>query len=261
MGKLINHELLGIEQKCSLLVKQAGSLLTKGFEVSQEIEYKDLRDMVSKLDIKVESFLREGLSNILPNSGFIVEEGENKQSGDYTWMIDPIDGTKNFVARAPFFYTQFALLYKNNPILSEIYQPISNQLFSAISGNGAFLNHIKIEANTRTKPEESIIDLDFRGIEDLDLKLKIFNELPKYFYRVRSSGGMFSPYLVTGAFDGYLDLFRTSKYFDIIPRILLFKEAGLQAKYIEVKENKKIFICAKQDLFGFIENKIKQIFK
>ena len=253
-------DLVAIEQKCSLLIKQAGALLVKGFEVSQEIKYKDLRDMVSKLDVKVENFLRDGLFDILPNSGFMVEEGQNKVNGDFLWVIDPIDGTKNFVAQAPFFYTQIALLYKNNPVISEIYQPISDQLFSTVMGMGAFLNNRRIEAKTRVKPDEAIIDIDFRGSEDLELKLKVLNELPKYFYRVRSSGGMFSPYLVTGAFDGYLDLFRTSKYFDILPRILLFKESGLNTKYVEVSPGKKIFISAKKELAEFLENKLREIF-
>jgi len=64
---------------------------------------------------------------------------------------------------------------------------------------------------------------------------------------------MYSPYLVTGAFDAYVDLFRSSKFFDILPRILIFEESGLQVKEVEIKEGKKILIAAKPELVEKIE--------
>lgn len=250
-------QLLEFEKKTNVLIKKAGSLILDSFNENKSLTKKDVRDVASETDIFVEDVIKKELSQIFPEAGFIMEEHVSNERADFNWVIDPIDGTKNYVALSPYFFTQLALIYKGKPILSEIYQPVSDQLFSAIKGLGAYLNGNRIDAKCRISPKESIIDVDFRGSEDSDLKLPIFNKLVANFYRVRSSGGMYSPYLVTGAFDAYVDLFRTSKFFDILPRILIFEESGLEVKEIEIKEGKKILIAAKQELVKEIKKIIK----
>lgn len=247
------EQLVKFEKMTRVLIKKAGKLILDSFNANKSLTKKDIRDVASETDLFVEDVIKKDLSTIFPDAGFIVEEHASDERSGFNWVIDPIDGTKNYVALAPYFFTQLALIYRGKPILSEIYQPVSDQLFTAIKGKGAFLNGNQIVAKCRTNPKEAIIDVDFRGLEDSDLKLPIFNKLVANFYRVRSSGGMYSPYLVTGAFDAYIDLFRTSKFFDILPRILIFEESGLQVKEVEVKEGKKILIAAKPELVKEIE--------
>lgn len=251
--KLETEQLIEFEKKTKILIKKAGGLILNSFNTNKSLIKKDIRDVASETDVFVEDIIKKDLSAIFPDAGFIMEEHVSDEQSDYNWVIDPIDGTKNYVALAPYFFTQLALIYRGKPILSEIYQPVSDQLFSAIKGTGAYLNGNMIEAKCRISAKESIIDVDFRGSEDSNLKLPIFNKLVANFYRVRSSGGMYSPYLVTGAFDAYVDLFRTSKFFDILPRILIFEESGLEVKEIELSPGKKILITAKPELVKEIE--------
>lgn len=245
--------LLEFEKRTSVLIKKAGKLILSSFNANKSLTKKDIRDVASETDILVENVIKKDLSTIFPDAGFIMEEHVSNEQYDYNWVIDPIDGTKNYVALAPYFFTQLALIYRGKPILSEIYQPVSDQLFMAVKGKGAFLNGNKVVAKCRINPTEAIVDVDFRGSEDSNLKLPIYNKLVANFYRVRSSGGMYSPYLVTGAFDAYIDLFRTSKFFDILPRILIFEESGLQVKEVKIQEGKKILIAAKSELVKEIE--------
>lgn len=247
------EKLLELQKLTTPLIKKAGKLILESFNQNKALTQKDIRDVASETDIFVEEEITRELEQVFPDAGFIREEHVSNEKADFNWVIDPIDGTKNYVALAPYFFTQLALVYRGKPLLSEIYQPVSDQLFSAVKGHGATLNGNIINAKCRIDPKASIIDVDFRGAEDSDLKIPIFNKLVSNFYRVRSSGGMYSPYLVTGAFDAYVDLFRTSKFFDILPRILIFEESGLEVKQIEVSPGKSILIAAKPELVSEIE--------
>jgi len=174
--KMETEQLVEFEKRTNVLIKKAGALILDSFNANKSLTKKDIRDVATETDVFVEDVIKKELSHIFPDAGFIMEEHVSSEQPDFNWVIDPIDGTKNYVALAPYFFTQLALIYRGKPILSEIYQPVSEQLFSAIKSNGAYLNGNKIEAKCRINAEESIIDVDFRGSEDSDLKLPIYNK-------------------------------------------------------------------------------------
>jgi myo-inositol-1(or 4)-monophosphatase len=229
-------ELVVLESKTSSLLVDVGSFIMHHWQDDHKINYKNERDSATEIDVEAEAILRKELSLIFPEAGFIVEEGSSAEKTEYNWVIDPIDGTKQFVSQMPLFNTQLALLYQGKPILGLIYNPVSKQLFSATSGNGTMLNGIKIKPSFNRKINESIIDVDFGGTSDsLDARNKILHELFKTFYRVRMFAGIFGAYQLTGAFDGTISLSGKINVYDLAPHDIILQEAGIEVEYFKLK--------------------------
>lgn len=242
-----------LEQQVTPLIKSAGKYIVDHWHTTHTLSYKDKRDVASEVDIEVENMLREKLSEILPEAGFIVEEGETYKK-NLNWVIDPIDGTKYYVAGIPVFFTQIALLEDNIPVIGHVYNPVGEQLFSASKGNGAYLNGNKISIQLRTKPEESIINVDFGGNDsELEWKLKILSQVAQKFYRVRMTGNYLYPYLVTGGIDVSLTLNATTKVVDYMPGVAIIRESGLIAEYVSIHQ-RKILVCSNTILFEVIKD-------
>ncbi len=146
-------ELKNLQHASADLVLQAGRQVFESWHSIKMISYKNSRDVVTDVDVDVEQELRDDLGNLFPRAGFIVEEGKDTKNDEYNWTIDPVDQSKNYATGFPVFYVQVSLLYKNEPILGHIYNPVSDQLFSASKGNGAFLNGqlLQVADNKRIK--------------------------------------------------------------------------------------------------------------
>lgn len=130
------------------LVYEAGKLLEK-----QEIEISQKgndSNYVTTADIQVQKFLKKGLLNLLPGSGFIGEEGDGvNASGKYDWVVDPIDGTSNFIRDLGLSAISVGLLKNGKPYIGVIYQPYRGEMYWAQSGKGAYLNGRRIHVSDR----------------------------------------------------------------------------------------------------------------
>jgi myo-inositol-1(or 4)-monophosphatase len=251
---LTQLELKSLEKKVSPLLINAGKFIMANWESNHKLNYKDKRDFASEIDIKVENSLRKNLHKLLPQAGYIVEEGKTQKLFHYNWLIDPIDGTKYYVNKAPMFLTQIALIKNDIPVLGQVYNPVSNQLFSASLNNGARLNGQKIFDKTRKRLDESIIDIDFGSHdEELSWKLKILSSLANVFYRIRITGNYLFIYLATGAIDASVNLHKDTKLVDIMPAIIILKEAGLIADFVKINKNRNILIGANKKIYEHIK--------
>jgi myo-inositol-1(or 4)-monophosphatase len=130
-------------------VRQAGQeifqMAAEGFETA----YKKNEDPVTTADIKADSILREGLTKDFPDTGWLSEETRDdftRLDQKMVWIVDPIDGTKEFVSGIPEYAVSVALVENGQPILAAVYNPASKELFAAASGQGAWLNEEPIEA-------------------------------------------------------------------------------------------------------------------
>jgi len=252
---LSSAELLDLENKLNSVITFAGEYIKDSWNKISDVVYKDARDVVTNVDISTEELLRKHLSNLLPEAGFIVEEGITQKKAEYNWAIDPIDGTKNFANHLPLFVTQVALMKGDNPVLGIIYNPLSNQLFSASLGNGTRLNGKNVMYTKRNNISSSIIDIDFGGSDDeIDHKLKITYSLAKKCYRIRIYGGIVACYLITGAIDVYIILNKKNKLVDLAPNMIILKEAGVMVDFVDVPHYKKVLVCAGQTLFEEIKS-------
>jgi len=141
--------------------RKAGNILIERFK-SPKVRTKNIKDIVTDADIEAEKIIKEFLLNKYPDYGFIGEETENKQ-GKRIWVVDPIDGTRSFAFGIPYFSVVIALIENKETLLGVIYNPITNEMFTAIKGDGAFVNEKRIQPNNNVKKlSESTVGCAFR---------------------------------------------------------------------------------------------------
>ncbi|MDO8497674.1 MAG: inositol monophosphatase [bacterium] len=245
------HDLKELEKEIEPIIKAEGEFIRRSWNSIASVSFKDKRDVVTNIDIEVENRLKEKLKKLVPEAGFIVEEGVSEKKEIYNWIIDPVDGTKNYVHQFPLFDTKIALNKGDDPILGQISFPASSQFFSASKGNGATYNGTALKARLRTNPDEAILDLDFGGMEDIEWKIDFLKKCLTNFYRVRIFGGVVNPFLATGAFDAYVSVTRKTKIMDLMPDLIILSEAGVKVKRMQ-HIHPLFYICGSQELVDFI---------
>lgn len=248
------EELSLIRSQAESIVRDVGDYVLSQWNHPNNIVYKDARDMVTEADINAEKMLVERLSRLVPHAGFIMEEGDDVIDGEYNWIIDPIDQTKNFVGKIPLFFVQIVLLRENSPLVSVVYNPVACQMFCSSSGGGVYLNNVKLAPTPRTKLKDSIVDIELgKHNPNLVWKGDFLSKLFEAAYRIRVTAGTFSLGLLTGGIDAYVALNEKAKIMDYMPRVGLFLESGLTLEWITVNDN-KIMICGNSETVSEIKS-------
>lgn len=238
------------------LILSAGEIILNSWKENHHtFHLKDERDIVTDTDTEVEEYLRKGLYRILPQAGFIVEEGITKMNSEYNWTIDPIDGTKYFAKQAPLFYTQVALLRGTEPIVSFVYSPVSNQLFHAIKDYGSYINDALIKKAKDIPLSSSIVDFDLGPVtgEENIWKYEVFRKISQKCYRVRATAGYLVPYLTLGVIDISINTdvkapFSTKNTVDLAPHKLLLTEAGYSEEFISNADHSILIWASKKHI-------------
>ncbi len=236
------------------VIKQAGEMALKSWDKIEISKQKDSRDIATKADVEIENFLKSKIIGNWLEHGFWGEEGKRSNvSSDYQWLIDSIDGTKFYIAQAPFFFVHIALMYKNEAVLGLVYNPVSKQLFSASKGNGAYLNGKLLSLKAPFSLDKAMINIDLGAIVGKEEKEKkwLLDKLvaiTERCYRIRIISGAIAIYLVTGVIDAYVDLSGDSKPQDLAARIIIMQEAGYKIEWVENSLGKKILIAAQESL-------------
>lgn len=220
-----------IQIETSLLIKYVGSYIReekKNFQ-KDNIEQKALNDLVSYVDKNSEQKLIDGLSKIIPDSGIIAEEtGIKNKDQEFCWIIDPLDGTTNFIHGIPHFCISVALQRDGETIMGWVYEINSDEMFYAVNGIGAFLNEVPISVSNNSKLSQSLIATGFpvnkfsRLVNYLNL-LEIFI---RHSHGVRRIGtaALDLCYVACGRVDGYYEYGLNS--WDVAAGALIVKEAG-----------------------------------
>jgi len=195
-----------------------------------QVSVKGPGDFVTASDKKVEKILIEELQKARPNYSILSEEcGEIKNDESFKWIIDPIDGTSNFLHGIPHFAISIGLEKEKEIICGIVYDPIKDEMFSAEKGQGSYLNNQRMRVSSRTKLEDCMI---FTGGPrySSDKKEIILDEYKRFTSKVTvpvrkfGSGSLDLAYIAAGRADGYWQ--RDLQYWDIAAGILLVKEAG-----------------------------------
>jgi 3'(2'), 5'-bisphosphate nucleotidase len=152
LDKIEIHEITAI-------AKRAGDAIMKIYRKDFSIEYKDDNSPVTEADKKAHEIIYDGLSNLNISFPVLSEEGieipyEERRGWEYFWMIDPLDGTKEFIKKNGDFTVNIALIHKNTPILGVVYAPALNEMYWAKKGCGAFKNGHKLPLYTNNHPEK-----------------------------------------------------------------------------------------------------------
>ncbi|MEM6602664.1 MAG: inositol monophosphatase family protein [Pseudomonadota bacterium] len=195
-----------------------------------QVSRKGPGDFVTGADTRTERIIKEGLSKARPAFGFIAEEGENSVGSDkdHNWIIDPIDGTTNFMHGIPHFGISVALQHKDEIIAGYIFDPAKGEEFFAEKGKGAFLNGDRLRVSGRTDLSECLIGtgLPFIGCEGHDrTEREISSIMPKTAgIRRMGAASLDLAYVAAGRYDAYWE--HNLKVWDIAAGILIVKEAG-----------------------------------
>ena len=182
-----------------------------------QVAKKGPRDFVTKTDKRVEEILIEELSKSKKNYSFLTEESGKIENNDKDkiWIIDPIDGTTNFLHGIPHFAISIALKIDNNLKSALIHDPIKNEIFFAEENNGAFYNNQRIRVSKKNNLEECLFSSDSNGLKS------IFPNL-----NMRNSGcaALDLAYVGSGRLDGYFH--NSINLWDIAAGVLIVEEAG-----------------------------------
>lgn len=138
--------------------KAAGAIIKNRFGTDFEVEYKGFKDPVTEIDRLCEDTIKKILTSEHPDIAFWGEEtGSTKPTADVTWVVDPLDGTKNFVHGYPFVAVSIALVESGSSTIGVVYDPVRDELFSAVKGEGAFLNERPITVSQRSKMSDALV--------------------------------------------------------------------------------------------------------
>ncbi len=203
--------------------RAAGNIIVRAQErlESLVITQKTPGDFVTDIDQQVEREIIHIIRKSHPNHGILGEEGGEILGNEFTWIIDPIDGTRNFIHGFPQFAVSIAIKRKNKIEHGVIYDPVRQELFSATRGKGARLNDHRIRVSTRNKLEDSLLGTSAfpTQYEHLLQKLSAVCDL-----RCAGAATLDLAYVACGRFDGYWE--SGLKIWDLAAGALLVKEAG-----------------------------------
>ena len=218
--------------KVSELAVSVGNFIkeeAKDFDLNR-VELKGSKsNLVSYVDKGAEERIVEGLQKLIPDSGFLTEENTvAQQDKEFTWVIDPLDGTTNFVHGLPVYAVSIGLRYGDELVLGVIHEINRHETFRAYKGSGAFLNDTPIHVTPATQIDESLFATGFPiyNFEKLNDYLAILNQLMKNSHGLRRMGSAATDlaYVACGRTEGFFE-YNLSPW-DVAAGIVIVREAG-----------------------------------
>lgn len=213
-----------VERSADFIQNQLGNVK------NQQIETKSLNSLVSYVDKKAEEMLVEGCIKILPEAGFITEEETIEKSADkeWLWIIDPLDGTTNFLHSLPFFSISVALQHRGKTVMGLVCEVNRRELFYAIKNEGAFLNGKKISCSSTEKLTDSLLATGF-PYYDFGKKENYLNFLGELMAKSRGirrlgSAALDLAYTACGRFDAFFEY--SLAPWDVAAGAFIVEEAG-----------------------------------
>jgi myo-inositol-1(or 4)-monophosphatase len=227
-----------ISANLNIMIKageKASKILIRDFgEVEKlQVSKKGPSDFVSNADLKAERIIIEELKKARPYYSIISEENgiENNKDTKNTWIIDPIDGTMNFLHGVPHFAISIALKSNNEIVSGLIFDPIKNEMFYAEKNCGAFFNNHRIKVSKKNDINECLFVVGGKINKQIDLQ-----------YRRTGSAALDIAYVAAGRYDGFFQ--HDLKLWDIAAGIVLVKEAGGLINEIDLTEIKNLDVIA-----------------
>lgn len=222
------HPMLNIAVRAA---RTAGNIIARNFETREnlEVELKGDNDFVTKVDKEAEQAIISKIQQSYPEHTFVGEEsGLTEGNEDFKWIIDPLDGTTNFVRGIPHFCVSIALQYKGKLDQAVVFDPLRGELFTASRGNGAQLNGFRIRVAPGKELKNTILAtaFPFKNKSLMSDSLEKFASIYAEAGDIRRSGSaaLDMAYVAAGRYDGYWE--QGIKPWDIAAGELLVREAG-----------------------------------
>ena len=214
------------------IIKKAGKILKKGYYSNKDVTFKAKKDLVTKYDVAVENYLKEKFTKKFKEFNIIAEESDNTNiEFNNSIIIDPIDGTTNFVNGVPHTAISLGVYKDKKPYLAIVYNPILDELYEAKTGKGAYLNGKQLKVSDETELQKALLATGFpytsgSNEDDLnDVVKKIKDILPLCQDLRRLGSASIDLCLVArGTFEGYYEM--NLKPWDVSAGVLILSEAG-----------------------------------
>lgn len=234
------HPIINIAENAA---RNAGSIVRKASERMDKVKVfeKGVNDFTTDIDQLVEQAIIQTIHTAYPNHTILAEEsGENNQNNsESVWIIDPIDGTTNFIRGIPHYAISIAYQYRGKIEHGVIYDPIRDELFSASRGNGAKLNNTRLRVSKFERLENALIGTGFpvKFFEDYAAYLNLFNSVFLKTATIRRAGSaaLDLAYVAAGRFDGFFEM--KLSVWDFAAGVLLIKESGGLVSDFDGSEN------------------------
>lgn len=227
----MNYELL-TKQVCNLS-RSVGNYIKDevGKLNDSQVKEKGVHDYVTYVDLEAEKRITSELSRFLPGAGFIVEENKELEKSDkYNWIVDPLDGTTNFIHGIPMYCVSIALMEGNEIVIGVIYEVNSQECFYAWKGSEAYLNRSPIQVSKTDKLTDALFATGFpySDYEKLDEYLQFFRDLLMQSRGLRrlGSAALDLAYVACGRFEGFYEY--GLQPWDVAAGTLIVKQAGGQ---------------------------------
>jgi myo-inositol-1(or 4)-monophosphatase len=211
--------------------QRAGNIILEnlGHISKDDIALKKASDFVTRVDTESERIIINTIKERYPEHSFLAEESVHESNTEsYRWIIDPLDGTTNYIHQYPVFSVSIALEYKRERIAGVIHDPLRNDLFTAVKGEGAFLNGIRIAVSPVRDLKDSLIctGFPFRQKERIDLYLRLFKNIFNRVSDMRRAGSaaLDLAYLACGRCEGFFEIGLSP--WDVAAGALMITEAG-----------------------------------
>ena len=206
----------------------AGQIILDRFNTSLEVSFKGRADIVTDVDLAAEKAVLELLRSEYPDFGVLAEESSPVDTGSpFTWVVDPLDGTRNYAIGVPHFCTVVALAHNGETVLGVTYDPVRQELFSAEAGKGATLNGSSIAVTDKDDVETAIVCFDLGYVDEkaglaLDLLRSFWPNIQGF--RLMGSAALGMAYAAAGRVDLYFH--HSLSPWDTVSGLLLAREAG-----------------------------------
>ncbi len=209
----------------------AGEVLRDSFAKRLDVEYKGEAELVTEADKKAEQKIKEVLQEAFPTYGMLTEEsGELEGDGDARWIVDPLDGTTNYVHGVPFFSTSIALERDGEVVVGVVHDPATEETYAAERGSGATLNGEPIGASDTDEPGRALLGTSYPDDwEEIPMAIELFERFTNLARGMRrlGSGALDLCYVAVGRLDGCYE--QGFSAWDVAAGILILEEAGGEA--------------------------------
>jgi myo-inositol-1(or 4)-monophosphatase len=210
--------------------REAGRIITRNFNRIDRLTVADKgrNDFVSEVDRNAEAAIIEILRDKYPQHAILAEESGSQSGNEFEWIIDPLDGTTNFLRGLPQFAVAIALKHKGRLEIGVIYDPLKEEMFTASRGEGALLNDRKIRVSSRKSLQGALLGtgIPYRDLRFMDNYLGMMKDLIKDTAGIRRPGSaaLDFAYVAAGRTDGFWELGLSA--WDMAAGALLVREAG-----------------------------------
>ena len=208
--------------------KLAGGIIRERFRTVKEINFKGRKDIVTDVDLAAEKAVLGLLMEEFPDFGILAEESKPLEAETpFTWVVDPLDGTRNYAAGVPHFCTVVALSYGDKPVVGVTYDPMRDEMFTAEQGRGAYLNGDRLEISENKKVSEALLCCDLGYVDEkaglaLDLIRSLWPDMISL--RLMGSSALGVAYAAANRVDLYFH--HSLSPWDIASGHVLIQEAG-----------------------------------